>query len=108
MKESERTMSAVQAEPKKISGQKIEKNRETEPRIYIGPNFKGMVSGTVLKNGLPPALNEVIRLCPVIGELVIPVKNLVQTKKELEKSDSAMRRFFHQAEIFCLTYKKGE
>ena len=104
MKESGSTISAVQAEPKKSAEQKIEKTRETEPRIYIGPNFKGMVSGTVLKNGLPPALNEVICLCPAIGELVIPVKNLVQTRKELEKPDSAMRHFFRQAELFCLTY----
>lgn len=74
------------------------------PRIYIGPSFRGVVSGTVYKNELVPALNEAIKAVPVIAELVIPVSGLIDANKELATPDSALNRFYRVA----MNYKKGE
>lgn len=78
--------------------------KERGPRIYIGPSFKGVVSGTVYSNDLAPALNEAIKAVPVIAELVVPVSGLVNANKALASADSALNRFYQIA----MDYRKGE
>lgn len=109
MKENENSTVSVLAEPKKAAERKGEKVKE-EAKIYIGPRFAGMVSGTVFKNGRPPVLEAAIQSCPVLAELIIPVKDLVQANKELAKPDSALQRFYQMAENHILGKhkKKGE
>lgn len=68
---------------------------EAETRIYIGPSFRGVSSGTVYKsNALPPALEAAINGNPTIKELVIPVTGLVEAKKQLQNPKSALSRFY--------------
>lgn len=73
-------------------------------RIYLGPNLKGVMRGTVFLNGLPPALEEAIRKMPVITELVIPVSNIRYANRELTDPDSALSRFYRAVE----SNKEGE
>ncbi|MDR0924293.1 MAG: hypothetical protein LBN31_08080 [Hungatella sp.] len=75
-----------------------------ESRIYIGPSFKGVITGTVYGGNLPPALQEALYKVPAIGELVVPLSKLVEKNKELLDKDSALNRFYRLA----ATYGKGE
>ena len=68
--------------------------KERVQRIYLGPNLKGVLRGTVFLNGLPPALEEAIRKVPVVAELVVPVRNIRQVNRELANPDSALSRFY--------------
>jgi len=80
----------------------------TEPveakKIYIGPTLKGVVHGSVFKTELPPMLQEAIAASPAIGELVIPVSNVVTANKELANPKSALSRFYDMAQ----RYSKGD
>lgn len=73
-------------------------------KIYLGPNLKGVLRGTVFLNGLPPALEEAIRKLPVVAELVVPVSNIRQANRELADPDSALSRFYRAVE----SNKEGE
>lgn len=74
------------------------------PRIYIGPSFRGVLTGTVYKTDLPPALENVIKKTPAISELVVPIEFLTEANRELSKTDSALRRIYQMAEEI----KRGE
>lgn len=73
-------------------------------RIYIGPTFKGVVNGTVFKGDLPPMLQTAIKDLPAIGELIIPITDLVRANKELSIPKSSLNRFFEMAK----KYGRGE
>lgn len=73
-------------------------------KIYIGPTIKGMVHGTVIKGELPPLLQEAIAEMPVIGELVIPLTDIVTANKNLSNPKSAFSKFHKMAQ----GYSKGE
>lgn len=73
-------------------------------RVYVGPSFKGVTRGTVFKNGLIPELQNAIANIPAIGELVIPVTDIVKANKELANPESALSRFYESAK----SYGKGE
>jgi hypothetical protein len=53
--------------------------------IYLGPRLHafGIGYGTVFYNGLHPRLKQVIKLCPAVAELVVPVAQASQVRKEL-------------------------
>lgn len=89
-------MEMVQAEVATI----ISENK----RIYIGPTFKGVVNGTVFKGDLPPMLQTAIKDLPAIGELIIPITDLVRANKELSIPKSSLNRFFEMAK----KYGRGE
>lgn len=73
-------------------------------RIYIGPTFKGVVNGTVFKGDLPPMLKTAIKDLPAIGELVIPLADLIEANKKLSIPESSLNRFFEMAK----KYGRGE
>ena len=82
----------------------IDKQNKSNLRIYVGPSFKGVTKGTVFKNGLIPELQNAIAKMPAIGELVIPVNDIVKANKELANPESALSRFYESAK----SYGKGE
>lgn len=77
---------------------------KTGPRIYIGPSLRGVLTGTVYKSGLTPALEAAAEKIPAISELIVPLENLTKANRELSEPDSALRRIYQMAE----TYKRGE
>lgn len=79
--------------PEEAAGNEIQ-----EARIYIGPTQKGLaIAGTVYNGDLPPALNEAIRITPVLGELVVPISQLVEANKKLADQNSALNKFYELA-----------
>ena len=78
--------------------------KNSEPRIYIGPSFKGVTTGTVYKASLTPVLEAAIKEVPAFSELVVPLNRLLQANRELSIPDSALRRIYQMAE----EYRRGE
>lgn len=63
--------------------------------IYVGPSIRGVMTGTVFTGSdLPEHLMEVIKQQPVIRELIIPVSQLIEARKQLQNSNSAMSNYF--------------
>lgn len=63
-----------------------EVKEETHPPvIYIGPSLKGgkLDQHSIFKNGIPDYLATEIKNCPVIKELIIPVNELAEARKNL-------------------------
>ncbi|MCI8950039.1 MAG: hypothetical protein HFG49_08360 [Lachnospiraceae bacterium] len=90
-------------EKKEANKAQVSQDEKKKQKIYIGPTMRGMVSGTVLTNGFPPAFLEASKGCPALMELVVPVSRLPQANRELAVFDSALSRFYRIA----MEYKKG-
>ena len=89
-------------EKKETNKAQASQEEKKKQKIYIGPTLRGMVCGTVLTNGFPPAFLEASKRCPVLMELVVPVNRLPQANRELTVPDSALSRFYRIA----MEYKK--
>jgi hypothetical protein len=53
--------------------------------IYAGPNIMqiGLAYGAIFRNGIYDHFYKVIRLCPAIGELFVPVARYAAVRREL-------------------------
>lgn len=53
--------------------------------IYMGPRLHayGIGYGNVFYNGTHPRLQQVIQLCPAIGQLIVPVAQTARVRAEL-------------------------
>lgn len=94
----------VETKTNKANKAELKKTTSTKPRIYLGPSLKGVNTGTVYIDELPPALQEAIRTEPVIKELVVPVSEITNCTREIAMPNSALSRFYAKAE----KYRKGE
>lgn len=71
--------------------------KRTEQVMYIGPSIKGVAStNTIFNNGLPDRLIQKIGEEPVIGTLIVPVKDLAEARKEINEPASAIRACYEQ------------
>lgn len=79
---------AKKAEPaKKVESVK----KKTEPMVYIGPPvFKVVMPGSVFLNGYTTVLQTAIEEAPAIGELMVPVSEVVRARAELRDSSTAV------------------
>lgn len=58
--------------------------------IYLGPPISGVaMPGTVCRNGLTPQLQKMKEDIPVLGRLLVAVRNAAQTRRELQDPQSA-------------------
>jgi len=88
-----------------LESQPIIMAEATETVIYIGASFKGVTTGTVLKDGkLIPALENAVKAMPAMRELIVPVSKLVEARKQLQNTDSALSRCYEMTR----NYTKGE
>lgn len=78
---------------------KTEPKREKKEAVaYIGPNMPEAKQYTVFNNGLPAALQEMVKQHPVFRSLVIPVGRLSQACAELSAPGSALNILYKKAE----------
>lgn len=79
--------------------------RRKEPVVYLGPHIKEVVNaGTVFTKGLPEHLSQAVEEMPEIGELLIPLSQVVEARKKLSIPGSSLGIFYNKAK----TYTKGE
>ena len=71
----------IPAEVKSSEG----KEETHTPVIYIGPSLVGgkLDQHSIFRNGIPDYLEKDMENCPVIKELIIPVNELAEARKNL-------------------------
>lgn len=71
---------------------------EEKTRVYCGPEIPGVAKQyTVYSDGLPESLEQMAKKIPAIRALIVPVKDLAETRKELQRQGSAMHNIFIKA-----------
>lgn len=73
-----------------------------QQRVYIGPSFRGVTSGTIYLGELPEHLKAKIQKLPALGELVVPIERLAQAQQALKDANSDLSM------IYEAVLKKGE
>lgn len=77
--------------------------------VYLGPTVKGIVeSGAAFTNGLPKKFKEFAEENPIVHELIVPISNLADARKELRSENSPMAVFFDSVKEIAEKMKKGE
>lgn len=58
---------------------------KNDQKIYMGPRLHsyGIGYGNVFYNGVHPRLLQAIKACPSVGQLLVPVAQAAQVRKEL-------------------------
>lgn len=71
--------------------------------VYVGTSLPMLAQFTVLKNGIPAYLNEEIKKCQAIKELIVPIEQLNEAYKKLQKKGT--REYLLNTKI--IQYIKG-
>lgn len=75
--------------------EELKAEEEIKQSIYIGPSIRGVMTGTVfIGSVLPDHFEAAIKQQPVIKELIVPVSQLPEARKQLQDSNSAMSKYF--------------
>ena len=86
---------------------------QSEPQIYTGPNIFKMALQRfqVFRGGLPPYIKRAIEKIPEIEALIVPVEELEEMRKKIERPGTNEARLFYtvqkEAEKFNAEYRKG-
>lgn len=85
---------------KKTTGAAVKEELQ-EPVIYLGPYLRRIATpGTVLVNGLTPALEKAKKENPAIGELLVPLSKAVGARKQIEVKGSSMNLIYQNVKNF--------
>ena len=76
--------------------QDAKKDVVKENVIYLGPDIPNVLAGsTVFEGGvLPEAVNEKIEALPILSSLFVPVSEMVEKVKELNKAGSSANTIY--------------
>ena len=67
--------------------------------VYIGPSNGHMVqTGTTFKGGNPPRMEAALKREPFLNDLMIPVEQLSEARKELRNPESGLAALYRRAE----------
>ena len=90
-----------------------EENTDTTTAIYTGPNIIAfaLMKFQVFRGGLPPYIKRAIEKIPEIEALIVPVEELEEMRKKIERPGTNEARLFYtvqkEAEKFNAEYRKG-
>ena len=67
--------------------------------IYVGPTLKGykLIKYQVFIGGYPTHLAEEFAKCPQLKRLFVPVKDLVQSEKEVNTAGTPLNKYYKLA-----------
>lgn len=67
--------------------------------VYIGPSIRHVVqAGTAFKGGYPPKVERALEKEPYLYDLMIPVDQLAEARKELRIPESSLAMLYRRAE----------
>lgn len=90
----ETTDGAAEAITEALIQESVDKE-EIRQTIYIGPSIRGVMTGTVFIGiDLPEHLETAIKWQPAIKELIVPICQLPEARKQLQDGNSAMSKYF--------------
>lgn len=53
-------------------------------KIYVGPHCLNQLQrNTLFRNGVHPSFAPIIKQCPAVGELIVPIEKYAEVRKEL-------------------------
>ena len=90
-----------------------EESTDTTTAIYTGPNIIAfaLMKFQVFRGGLPPYIKRAIEKIPEIEALIVPVEELEEMRKKIERPGTNEARLFYtvqkEAEKFNTEYRKG-
>jgi len=72
--------------------------KDPEQMIYCGPNVPGgaLQRYTVFKGGIPGHLDNLIKECPAIKKLCVPVFDFAKTKRSISTKGTPESSFYQQ------------
>lgn len=74
------------------------KKAEKKTHVYCGPDIPGIVKQfDVFTDGLPDRLTQLADEIPTVGVLIVPVKDVAETRMELQTQGSAKYNIFMKA-----------
>ena len=74
------------------------KQAEKKTQVYCGPAIPGIVKQfDTFTDGLPVRLTQLADEIPVVGALIVPVKDVAEMRIELQKQGSAKHNIFMKA-----------
>lgn len=75
-----------------------EKTVKHEDVMYLGPTIVGVVRhSTVFKEGvLPEKAQECVKQLPMMERLFVPIRNIPEAVKEINKNQSVLRTIYVQ------------
>ncbi len=82
-----------------------------EALVYVGPNQAGALSlrqFTVYRGGLPENLRAAIKEDPNLGQLFVPVADLVAARAELRNNGSRLARAHSEAQRKALASRRAK
>ena len=67
--------------------------------VYIGPSIGHLVqTGTAFKGGYAPRMEAALKREPFLNDLMIPVEQLSEARKELRNPESGLAALYRRAE----------
>ena len=67
--------------------------------IYIGPSIDHLIqTGAAFAGGYPPKVEAALKKEPFLYDLMIPVSQLAEARKELSKPGSGLAALYRRAE----------
>ena len=88
---------------KESSEETVEK-KELPQRIYVGPNLLELQKYTVMEDGFTPHVEELIKKCPSIKKLFVPIKSMALTEERAGTRGTLEHRHFNK----IITYASGK
>ena len=64
----------------------VRKDNLMKASIYIGPSIPGLSCNTVFSGDLPPHIKDLIEKKPAIAGLIVPLRDLQESRRALRKS----------------------
>lgn len=79
-------------------GEPVKKEKKVELVVYVGPTLNGIATqNTTYNNGVPETLQKEIKERPILGNLLIPIRDLSRALGEISKKDGAVYTAFQAA-----------
>ncbi|WP_024346585.1 hypothetical protein [Lacrimispora indolis] len=67
--------------------------------MYLGPTIRGVVkNGDVFEGGLPKKLSKVAEKKPIVKNLIVPLSDIVETKRAIDQEGTAEAVAFDKIE----------
>lgn len=94
---------------KKDTPKLLESNKNKNGKlIYIGPNLIQMTKYTVFNGGIPKHVASLIKKCPAVEKLLIPVEELTKREPKIKKQGTLEHKYYQEVLSFLSEQRKGD
>lgn len=87
---------------------KTKEQKNKDKLIYIGPNLVQMTKYTVFTEGIPKHVESVMKKCPAVEKLLVPIKNLAYSEQRTRKKGTLEHKHYQEVLSFLSEIRKGD